>query len=251
MNKFTIDNIDLLAGSDMSKTEYNHPFLPSNNFRMIISAFSGAGKTNLLLNMILKRWINYDKIYLICPTDEVKYDALEEHFADIENEINNKAQIMAIKKKKDYTPIKLFHRYMNIDDMIKVDELDKNFTNLIIFDDCAALPAKKKELISDFFIRARKYNASLIYITQSYFDIPKKIRLQCNLLILWYPSDTRELIQYHGIFGGDLSFNEFKQLMNNVKKIDRRSFLLINMDKEPNDGKYSVNLELLYIPNNA
>ena len=36
---------------------------------------------------------------------------------------------------------------------------------------------KLNPIVTDLFIRDRKVNISLVFITQSYFDVPKTIRL--------------------------------------------------------------------------
>ena len=51
---------------------------------------------------------------------------------------------------------------------------------LIVFDDMIADIMKNKKfqsIIKELFIRCRKLNISLIFITQSYFSIPKDVRL--------------------------------------------------------------------------
>ena len=51
---------------------------------------------------------------------------------------------------------------------------------LIVFDDMiAAIMANKKfqSIIKQLFIRCRKLNISLVFITQSYFSVPKDVRL--------------------------------------------------------------------------
>ena len=37
----------------------------------------------------------------------------------------------------------------------------------------------RQALVTELFIRGRKLNISLVFITQSYFDVPKNIRLNC------------------------------------------------------------------------
>ena len=51
---------------------------------------------------------------------------------------------------------------------------------LIVFDDMIADIMRNKKcqfLIKEFFIRCRKLNISLVFITQSYFFVPKDVRL--------------------------------------------------------------------------
>ena len=56
----------------------------------------------------------------------------------------------------------------------------KNKKILIVFDDMIADTLSKKKLdlvVTELFIRGRKLNITLIFITQSYFAVPKNIWL--------------------------------------------------------------------------
>ena len=57
----------------------------------------------------------------------------------------------------------------------------KNRKILLVFDDMIAdIMTKKKKIqaiIKELFIRCRKLNISLVVITQSYFSVPKDVRL--------------------------------------------------------------------------
>ena len=60
---------------------------------------------------------------------------------------------------------------------------------LIVFDDMIAdIMANKefKSIIKELFIRCRKLNISLVFITQSYFSVPKDVRLQSNWMIVYH-----------------------------------------------------------------
>ena len=51
--------------------------------------------------------------------------------------------------------------------------------NFIVFDDMiAGIMTNKRfqSIIKELFIRCRKLNVSLVFITQSYFSVPKDIR---------------------------------------------------------------------------
>ena len=70
-----------------------------------------------------------------------------------------------------------------------MDDAYKNISNynpfrkrekLIVFDDMIAdIMTNKKfqAIIKELFIRCRKLNISLVFITQSYFSVPKDVRL--------------------------------------------------------------------------
>ena len=66
--------------------------------------------------------------------------------------------------------------YKNIDEY----NIDKEHKILIVFDDMIADIIKNKKLnsiVTELFIRGRKLNISLVFITQSYFKVPKDVRL--------------------------------------------------------------------------
>ena len=51
---------------------------------------------------------------------------------------------------------------------------------LILFDDMITdmlINKKLNSIVTELFIRGRKLNISLVFITQSYFAVPKNIRL--------------------------------------------------------------------------
>ena len=79
---------------------------------------------------------------------------------------------------------KAFIEYSNgMDDIYKnIEEYNPNKKHkiLIIFDDMIADMLNNKRLnpvVTELFIRVRKLNISLVFILQSYFAVPKNIRL--------------------------------------------------------------------------
>ena len=44
---------------------------------------------------------------------------------------------------------------------------------------------KLNPVVTELFIRGRKLNISLVFITQSYFAVPKNIRLNSTHYLLW------------------------------------------------------------------
>ena len=67
------------------------------------------------------------------------------------------------------------HVYKNIDNC----DLNKENKILIVFDDMIADMMNNKKLnliVTDLFIRCRKLNISLVFISQSYFKVLKDVR---------------------------------------------------------------------------
>ena len=68
---------------------------------------------------------------------------------------------------------------------------------LIVFDDMIGDMESNKELIpiaTELFLRGRKLNILLVFISQSYFKVPKTIRLNSTHFIMKIPN-KRELQQ--------------------------------------------------------
>ena len=69
--------------------------------------------------------------------------------------------------------------YENIDEYI----IDKERKILIVFDDMIAdmiFNKKINSIVTKLFIRGRKLNISLVFITQSYFKVPKDVGLNTS-----------------------------------------------------------------------
>ena len=65
--------------------------------------------------------------------------------------------------------------------------LGKKSKVLIVFDDMNADLINNKKLnpvVSEFFIRERKLNISIVFITQSYFKVPKEVELNTTHFFL-------------------------------------------------------------------
>ena len=84
--------------------------------------------------------------------------------------------------------------YKNIDDY----NPDKDNKSLIVFDDMIAGMINNKKLnsiVTELFIIGRKLNISLVFITQSYFKVPKDARLNTTHFFIMKIPNNRELMQ--------------------------------------------------------
>ena len=88
---------------------------------------------------------------------------------------------------------------------------------LIIFDDMIAdimRSEKFKAIVKELFIRCRKLNISIVFITQSYFRTPKDARLNSTHHILMKIGDKKELKSIAEENSGHLGFKYFLKIYN-------------------------------------
>ena len=86
---------------------------------------------------------------------------------------------------------------------------------------------KLNPIVTELFIRGRKLNISLVFITQSYFAVPKNIRLNSTHYFVMKIPNKRELQQIAFNHSSDIDFQDF---MNLYKKCTAKpySFLVID-----------------------
>ena len=101
----------------------------------------------------------------------------------------------------------------------------KNEILIVLNDMIADIRSNKKlyRIVTELFIRGRKLNIiSLVFITQSYFAVPKYIRLNSTHYFLLKILNKRELIKLHVII---LQILTFKTLWIFVKSILQNNIL--------------------------
>ena len=161
---------------------------------------SFSGKTYLML-IILSRMIDRD-IYIITKSPPEQYT-------------NSKNKIKEIS--------------------VEIKPLNEYENGIIVFDDI--LGSSNSRFIDQFFIRGRHNNLDISYLSQSYFDLPKRtIRNISNKIILF--NQTLKDIEhiYRDVAGYDMNYDEFKELCR--KSWDEvYNYLCIDRSKKRDRGK--------------
>ena len=179
-------NLDSIRNENNKEHNEKWPYIPDHLHRIVIIVGSGSGKTNALLNLI-KEQDDIDKIYL-CAKDlsEPKYEFLIK-----------KCENAGIKHLNDSN---VFFECSNTMDDIHENINDYNLSRkrniLTVFDDMIAdITSNKKfqAIIKDLFIRCIKLNISLVFITQSYFSVPKDVRLNLTHYLIMKIKNSRQL----------------------------------------------------------
>ena len=179
-------NFDDYANENKTKHNQKWRYIPGHLYRILIIGSSGSGKMNALLNLVNNQ-PDIDKIYLYAKDPyEAKYQFL----------INKREST----RLKHFNDSKAFIEYSNdMQDVYKnIDEYnpDKENKILIVFDDMIADMINNKKLnsiVTDLFIRGRKLNISLVFITQSYFKVPKDVRLNSTHFFIMKILNKKEL----------------------------------------------------------
>ena len=92
---------------------------------------------------------------------------------------------------------------------------------LIVFDDMIADIMTNKNfqaMIKELFIRCRKLDISLVFITQSYFSVPKDVRLNSTLYLIMKINNKRDLQNIAINHSADIDCQDFKKFTENVQK---------------------------------
>ena len=186
---------------------------------MIIGG-SGSGKTKLLLTLV-KKQDDIDKIYLYAENFiEPKYEFLIK-----------KHEVVGIKYCNDPNAfIECSNRiddvYQNIDDY----NPSRKIKILIVFDDMIADILSNKTfqaIIKELFIRCRKVNISLVFITQSYFSLPKDLILNSTHYLIMKINNRKELQNIAINHSVDIDLDDFVRI---YREYTRKPYSFLTID---------------------
>lgn len=119
-----------------------------------------------------------------------------------------------------------------IESIPPLDKMDKELNHLVVFDDLVL--NKNQAPIENYYIRARKLNCSVIYLSQSYYRIPKIIRNNCSYMIILKLSGNREVNMILSEFGLGVTKDQLVRMYEYATK-EKFSPLLIDLEAEPVD----------------
>ena len=194
--------------------------IPDHPYRIIIIGGSGSGKTNALINLINEQ-NDIDKIYLYArDLSEPKYEYLikKREDAGIKHLNNPNAFIECsntmddvYENINDYNPIRKRKKLFVSDDMIAYITTNKKF----------------QDIIKKLFIRCRKLTVSLVFITQSYFSVPKDVRLNSTHYLIMKINNKRELQNIAINHSADIDYQDFIKIYRECTK-EPYNFLTID-----------------------
>ena len=213
-------NLDDITNENNKEHNKKWPFIPDHPYRILIIGGSGSGKTNALLNLI-KEQDDIDKIYLYAKDlSEPKYEFLIKKREDVGIKYCNdpNAFIECSNRMDDI--------YQNINDY----NPSRKRKILIVFDDMIAdIMTNKKfqAIIKELFIRCRKLNISLVFITQSCFSVPKDVRLNSTHYLIMKLNNTKELQNIATNHSADIDYKDFVKI---YRECTRRLYSFLTID---------------------
>lgn len=198
------------------KTVYRNPnskkFVLLHPFRVLIVGGSGTGKTNIAVN-ILHYSQAFDEIHIFAK------DITEPLY-----------KFLAEEKKVTISD--------TLDDLPNLNDVNDKKQKCYIFDDMITESTKNQKKMAEYFIRGRKKNASCIYISQSYFDVPYLLRKNITHLLILKLNDSRdinEIIKRYNLGGSKSKINTIHAMYRNSTK-KKHGFLLVNLvPDKPNE----------------
>ena len=183
-------------------------------FRSLVVAPSGSGKSNFITNLISLfckgKEGTFDNIYIFCKSrDEPLY------------------QFLGDKSKG------LIEVHETLEKLPALNDLKTSEQTLIIFDDFIT-DMKKFPIISDYFIRGRKKSASIMFLSQSYFNTPKIIRQNINYCVILKLGGTRDVNAILRECSIGLTKEELLYIYQQATK-QKFDVFIINLDKSSNE----------------
>ncbi|RWS23085.1 hypothetical protein B4U80_13961 [Leptotrombidium deliense] len=225
-NKASIINFDDICNDDQNKYKNIHELAPQWPFKMIICGHSGSGKTNFLLNLIIK-YLCFNKLYIYAKRlNEPKYEYLKKLTDEVSDNIPEGFD-------KNFAEFR-----DSLAEVIPLNDIDEERQNLVVFDDF--INEKDQSVVCDYFTMGRKWNCSIIYIAHDYFKIPSIIKKNTDYISLFNINSKnylREIIK-------DLPISKH-EIMNLVNKIKNKphSFLFIDFKTSDPNLKLRINLD--------
>ena len=133
---------------------------------------SGCGKTNTLMHILQQPLVYYDKIFIYSP------NLHQEKIQDFQELMGR------VSEKVGYPVLEV----SGPEDIKNTTEYSSDNRKIVVFDDVINAPEKIQKKIANHWTDGRHHGISPIYLSQSYYDTPQKLRLNCSNMILYPPT---------------------------------------------------------------
>ena len=260
----SVDDKEKISSYSLNEpVQRRHSIWLPPNVRAIIVGKSGCGKTTLLSHLLLcPDVMNYDNL-VVCGRSlhQPEYRVMQDGF---DKGLSN-TQVGSLFVNQDWikeeagTIEEFIDDYSGrckggvdavfLDDVTAIPdpcEHDSRKKNLLVLDDVMLSPQNKVEA---YFTRGRHNNVDVIYITQSYFRLPRQTIRENGNLFIFFKQDRKNLIHiFNDHCAGDgISFERFCNWCNDVWQKGKYNFVTIDLTKPVDFGKYRKNLDYFWL----
>lgn len=183
--------------------------------RCIIIGPSGAGKTNIMLNLIHSFRGTYDKILLVTRNaDEPLYNFVKMKLGD---------DFLIFENMEELPPLNDFPDLYGGESQI-----------LTIFDDMVLSDRHEMKRIEEFYIRCRKIcgGVAVYFLSQSYYRIPKIIRSNANYCFIKRIDSKKDLKMILGEYNLPYTIEELVRIYE-MCSATITDFMLIDISAPP------------------
>lgn len=201
-------------------------------FQWVISGGTGAGKTNLLINLI-------DAI------GEFKYIYL---FAKLLDEPLYEYLIKKYEKRGEKAGEQRIFYSNDIKDLPDIDEIRKTVGDnkaLLIVDDMVNESSTSLKAVCDSYGIGRKINLSCIFLTQQFYKTPKFVRDNSPVVSIGRLNSVNDLHRISKELSLEHTPEELAEIHENIQRESPRNFLTIDLTKsKPEDKHYKYRKNL-------
>jgi hypothetical protein len=233
-----------------------HKKMPNTQMRCCMVGVSGSGKTNACCDLIL-RYLSWDRLFIFSPSvDQPKWLMMKDITEKMETDRDKKALQYIDKHNKNKAPAKricledldlkpISEYHYDMDDF-NLDDLDKSDQNLVIIDDFMLRPSQTDFI--NLYCRGRHKNVNICYLSQDWFTIPKNVRRNTNLFLLFgnLPEANIDMIRRDA--GVPKDKKEWRECYKDATK-DLFSFIVIDKTKTKIDEQFSRGFNTALFPN--
>jgi len=198
-----------------------------------LTAQSGAGKTNALINFLTRFYVNrdgssyFDDIYVFSQTD-ISVDPIYKKLnLDDTNFFGCNIEALRL--------------IMNLQkNDIKKKGLLKSRKIAIVLDDFIS-DVKFCNQLLEIYISCRKFNCSVFTLSQAYHSLPKPSRLQQTCILFWKSSQKDIDVLNQDFCPPGHTKKKFQKVIDYCCS-EKYSFIYIDLNKSIEDGRYRKEL---------
>lgn len=211
--------------------------IPKHPFRMYIVGGSKSGKTNLLLNLLLRpNMYNgyFNNVLIISATArhlDPSYKSLD---LDTDHYFPPDVRVLAEIQKTQ-------------EEDVKKNGLINSERTLVVMDDILSFKkfCRSMELLR-FAVMSRHANISIMLLSQAYHNIGKTIRLQMSSIIFFKGSNKELKVLAEDYTPPGKTLREFRELVGSVTR-EPFQFLSIDLELKIEEGRYKQNFDRIII----